>query len=310
MKKKPEISVVVCTYNREKMLPECLDSLANQRANKNLYEVIVVDNNSKDNTSKVANEFVTKYSNFKILFEQNQGLSHARNLGLKEALADYVAYIDDDARAGEDWIEEALKIVNEKQPDIFGGPVYPIFPDGKPEWFKEEYGTRGDMGQTGWLKKGFLIGTNIVFKKSILEEYGGFDPALGMKGENLSYHEETRVVFRAFKENKKIYYSKELAVRDIIPDYKKSLAFFIYSKYKAGFDGQELWNEEFEPMELLNLLMLINQTMDELNFALRKRDRTQYKYPENYVIERTMNNFFKIGIHIGYFLKNMNLTKK
>ena len=85
MKKKPEISVVVCTYNREKMLPECLDSLANQRANKNLYEVIVVDNNSKDNTSKVANEFVTKYSNFKILFEQNQGLSHARNLGLKEA---------------------------------------------------------------------------------------------------------------------------------------------------------------------------------------------------------------------------------
>ena len=71
-KTNPKISVVVCTYNRDQMLPECLESLSNQRVDKNLYEVIVVDNNSKDNTQEVANGFVRKYSNFRYLFEPEQ----------------------------------------------------------------------------------------------------------------------------------------------------------------------------------------------------------------------------------------------
>ncbi len=312
LKKKtnPKISVVVCTYNREKLLPGCLESLANQSADKTLYEVLVIDNNSSDNTRKVANQFVGKYPNFRALFEKNQGLSHARNLGVNEAAADYVGFIDDDARAKGNWIETALKIIDEKQPHIFGGPAYPIFKNGKPGWFKDEYGIRGDMGQSGWLEKGFIVGTNIIFKKSLLKEYGGFDPQLGMKGDQISYHEETRIVFRALKEKKKVYYAKELAVKDQLPDYKKSLAFFIYSKYKAGFDALEPVNIKFEAAELMKLLKLINQTMDELNFALMKRDKEKYPYPENYVLEQSINKFYTIGQKLGFFLSEDNLMEK
>jgi glycosyltransferase involved in cell wall biosynthesis len=309
-KSKPKICVVVCTYNREKLLPGCLESLANQSADKTLYEVLVIDNNSSDNTRDVANEFVGKFPNFRSLFEKNQGLSHARNLGVNEAAADYVGFIDDDARAKENWIETALKIIDEKQPHIFGGPAYPIFKDGKPGWFKDEYGIRGDMGQSGWLEKGFIIGTNIIFKKSLLKEYGGFDPQLGMKGDEIGYHEETRIVFRALKEKKKVYYSKELAVKDQLPDYKKSLAFFIYSKYKAGFDGLEPVNIEFDAKELMKLLKLINQTMDELNFALMKRDKEKFAYPESYIIEQSINKFYTIGQKIGFFLREDNLMER
>lgn len=309
-KKKPKISVVVCTYNRAEKLPGCLESLANQRSNKELYEVLVIDNNSKDNTQEVVKKFEKKYSNFKLFFEQTQGLSHARNLGLKEASADHVGFIDDESRVGEGWIEEALKIIHEKKPDIFGGPTYPVFPDGKPEWFKHEYGIRGDMGETGWIEKGLILGGNMFCRKSLLKEYGGFDPRLGMKGDEIGYHEETKLVFRALREKKKVYYSKELAVKDIIPGYKKNLVFFIYQKYKAGFDGQELWNEKFESTELPKLLALINQAMDEMNFALLKRDTLQYKYPENYIIERTGGKFFRIGRQVGYFLKRNNLTEE
>jgi glycosyltransferase involved in cell wall biosynthesis len=307
---KLKLSVVVCTYNREKLLPACLESLAHQRAYKNLYEVLVVDNNSSDNTRYVANEFIKKYPNFRYLFELKQGLSHARNLGMKEAAADYVAFIDDDARAGDNWIEHALNIIDEKKPDIFGGPVYPLITDDRPSWYKDEYGIRGDMGETGWLKKGFIVGTNIFFKKSLLQAYGGFDPDLGMKGADIGYHEETRIVFRALKEKKKVYYSKELGVKDQLPDYKKSLAFFIYSKYKSGYDGPKLWNLEFAPSELLNLLKLIKQTMNEINFALLKRDTEQFPYPENYIIEKSIMKFFSIGQMVEFFLKEDKLMEK
>jgi glycosyltransferase involved in cell wall biosynthesis len=307
---KTKLSVVVCTYNREQILPDCLESLANQRADSTLYEVLVINNNSTDNTQQVADEFARKYSNFKVLFEKKQGLSHARNLGVKGAAADYIAFIDDDARASENWIKNALEIIDEKKPDIFGGPAYPLISSERPSWYKDEYGIRGDMGETGWLKKGFIVGTNIFFKKSLLEEYGGFDADLGMKGDHIGYHEETRIVFRALKEKKKVYYSKELAVKDQLPDYKKSLVFFIYSKYKAGFDGPKLWDSEFESSELLNLLKLIDQTMNELNFALLKRDPVQFKYPENYLIEKSIKKFFSIGQRLEFFLREDKLMEK
>lgn len=305
-----KLSVVVCTYNREKMLPACLESLAQQSANKKLYEVLIVDNNSNDNTRHVANEFSKKYSNFRYFFDRKQGLSNARNLGMKEALADYIAFIDDDARASNNWIDEAIKIIDEKNPDIFGGPVFPLKTEYKPPWYKDEYGIRGDMGETGWLKKGFIIGTNIFFRRSLLQEYNGFDPDLGMKGDNLKYHEETKIVFRALREKKKVYYSKELIVDDRLPDYKKSLAFFIYSKYKSGFDWINLHDAEFEISELLNLLKIIDQTMSELNTALLKRDTTQFKYPENYIIEKTLQSFFDIGQRVEFFLRENNLLEK
>ena len=305
-----KLSVIVCTYNREKLLPACLESLAHQSANKKLYEVLIVDNNSNDNTRHVSNGYSKKYSNFRYFFDQKQGLSNARNIGIKEALADYIAFIDDDARARNNWIEEAIKIIDEKKPDIFGGPVFPLKTENEPSWYKNEYGIRGEMGESGWLKKGFIIGTNIFFRRSLLREYNGFDPDLGMKGDNLKYHEETKIVFRALLEKKKVYYSKELIVDDFLPDYKKSLAFFIYSKYRAGFDWTNLHYVEFEIGELMNLLKLIDQIMNELNTALVKRDTAQFKYPENYIIEKTLQSFFNIGRRVEFFLRENNLLEK
>ena len=117
-KSTPAISVIVCTYNGEKVLPDCLISLANQNIDKRLYEVIVVDNNSNDNTQKVVKEIMQEHSNFRLLFKREQGLGHARNLGFNRAKAEYVAYIDDDARTPQDWLEKSLRIIEEKKPDI------------------------------------------------------------------------------------------------------------------------------------------------------------------------------------------------
>jgi glycosyltransferase involved in cell wall biosynthesis len=307
---KPKISVIVCTYNRDYLLHECLRSLLNQTVEKETYEVIVVDNNSSDNTKKIAQHFCKKYHNFHFIFEPKQGLSHARNSGFKQSKAHYVGYIDDDARAHQNWLEEAFKIISEKKPDIFGGPVYPLFNGSNPDWFKNEYCVRGDMGETGWLKSGFIVGTNIFFKKSIIKIYGGFDPELGMIGNQIRYHEETRFVKRAFDENKKVFYSKELAVSDSLPNYKMSLAFYIYSKYRAGKDGLKIWKSELEVDDLLNLLKLVDDTMEKFNYALRKRNEAEYPHPENYIIEKVAANFFSIGQQVSYFIEKGKLINE
>jgi glycosyltransferase involved in cell wall biosynthesis len=304
-KVQPKISVVVCTYNRQDVLPDCLDSLINQNVDSANYEVIIINNNSTDSTQAVAESYVKNNYNFQLHFQPEQGLSHARNMGIAKANAEYIAYIDDDARVPENWIYTALRIIKEHKPDIFGGPAFPIFPGGKPEWYKDEYGIRGDMGETGWIQKGFIIGTNIFFRKCLLVEYGGFDPDLGMKGDSIGYHEETRLVRRAFTEGRKVFYCKELFVRDLIPDYKKSLAFFIQSKFSAGLFGVDLWKPEYNDheQELSRLMDIISETMEGFNKSLMQRDVERYPYPENYIIENLVNNFFQIGIRIGFFNK-------
>jgi glycosyltransferase involved in cell wall biosynthesis len=305
---KPLISVIVCTYNRQEMLPGCLDALINQNVDDHNYEVIIINNNSIDHTEEIGKKYALLNTNFSYYLQSKQGLSHARNLGLEIAKAEYIAYIDDDAIAPKNWIYTALQIMRTHKPDIFGGPAYPIFPSGKPEWYKDEYGIRGDMGETGWLSKGFIIGTNIFFKRELLIEYGGFDPNLGMKGNTIAYHEETKLIFRAFDEGKKIYYSKELAVKDVIPDYKKSLAFFIHTKYQAGKYGLDIWKYNFTDDDLPKLLELISKTMDEFDIALMNRDVEKYPSPENYIIEKLKNNFFQIGMMVEHFRKKLTGT--
>lgn len=300
----PRITVVVCTFNRAFMLGECLRSLERQTLSSSAFTVLVVDNNSGDETRTVAEAWCAGHANRRYLFESRQGLSAARNCGLHHVRTEYVAFIDDDSTAAPDWLEQAGRIIDVHHPDIFGGAVQPLFPADKPPWLREEYAVRGDMGETGWLNEGFIVGTNIFFRTALLREYGGFDPRLGMNGERLSYHEETQLVQRALREKRLVYYSRDLRVWDTPPEYKLSLAYYIYTKYRAGADGVELWRPRFEEAGITDLLKLIDATMEEFQAALRQRDPARHPYPENYLLDtKVLNNFFTIGMMTEYFLR-------
>lgn len=303
----PVISVIVCTYNREKVLGACCRSLVEQSCSAGRFEVIIADNGSTDNTRQIITKFIEDpaLNHFRTLNVPEVGLSHARNAGVAAASGEFVAFIDDDARAPAHWIEEACRIIRAENPDIFGGPAYPLFPDNKPEWFKESYAIRGEMGPSGPLKEdGFLIGTNIFFRKSLIENYGGFNPELGMRGNQIAYHEETHLINRARAEGHKIWYSNELAVRDLIPDYKLNLPFVIYSKYRAGKD---IWKTD-NPGEMHatpeEFFRMFDRVMEEFNTALMKRDMEKYPYPENYIFENVRHHFYFLGKMAEYFRRN------
>jgi glycosyltransferase involved in cell wall biosynthesis len=161
-----KISVIICTYNRDELIQDCLRSLVNQTLDSKLYEVIVIDNNSSDNTEKVTKQFIKNLPNFRYVKEIKQGLSHARNRGYHESRGEYIAYTDDDARADKKWLEQAYNIIQEKKAEIFGGSIRPYYCSPRPKWFLDKYvaGIMGDRPR--YLKKNeFLTGVNIFLKK-------------------------------------------------------------------------------------------------------------------------------------------------
>ncbi|MBQ9782709.1 MAG: glycosyltransferase, partial [Clostridia bacterium] len=90
------LSIIIPAYNVEKYIGECLDSLTRQNFNASLYEVIIINDGSTDSTEKIALEYSSKYNYIKVFSQTNQGVSIARNTGLKIATGKYVTFLDSD----------------------------------------------------------------------------------------------------------------------------------------------------------------------------------------------------------------------
>ena len=99
------ISFIICTYNREKYIYECLSRLAKNTEQKG-WEIVLVNNNSTDQTAAECERFVKdhKPTNYRYFIEKQQGLSFARNRGVAEAKGEWLVFLDDDAMVGEDYI--------------------------------------------------------------------------------------------------------------------------------------------------------------------------------------------------------------
>lgn len=168
-------SIVVCTYNREKIIEECLQSLLSQNIPKKEYEVIVVNDGSTDNVEEVVRRLMKSHPNVKLIScSPRGGVSAARNLGWKEAHGDFVFYIDDDAVADKDWV---MKLANEYKENVAGVGGYPRpYSENKFALYEQArtfvtYGLHGE-------KLNGAGGLNMSFRKQILRKVGGFDPRL------------------------------------------------------------------------------------------------------------------------------------
>jgi glycosyltransferase involved in cell wall biosynthesis len=243
----PLFSVVICTYNRAQLLENCFQSLADQTLDKKLYEVIVVNNNSTDSTQRIAELFCEKEPNFRVVQEINQGLSYARNRGWQEAEGDYVAYIDDDAKASPDWLKVAYEILHSVTPAplCLGGPIYPFYLTKKPVWFKDAYEVRSMGPDSRWLSPWeSFCGSNMILKKEVFTTFGGFPTDRGVRGDQLSFGEETFLFnkIRGQSKDSYFYYGANLVVYHLVPRFKMTLSYpikraFVYG-YETGRDNR------------------------------------------------------------------------
>jgi GT2 family glycosyltransferase len=230
-------SVIICTYNRAEFLEEALLALEKQTVDSAAYELIVVDNNSNDATQEVGLRFQDKFKHYKLVKETKQGLSHARNRGAAEASVDWLFYLDDDAKAHEDMIEEAIKIIDNYDYDVFGGIYLPWYKYGKPYWLERRHSSN-EMGKpeeiTELVPNIYLSGGIFLIKKEVLNAVGNFDPKLGMVGKKINYGEETAIQIKARSLGYKIGFNPHMKMDHVVNVYKLNFSWFMRSGLNAG----------------------------------------------------------------------------
>jgi len=300
--KEKNITVIVCTYNRSEFLRKCLKSLCEQTLDSRFFSVIVIDNNSKDGTKGTVADFLSN-GNFKYFKEDKQGLSHARNRGIKESDSEYICFIDDDAIADKYWLEVACEVIIHKNPEIFGGPIYPYYGEGRPKWFLDKYEIRARSNSAGFLNSDkMLFGSNIFFKKEIFDKIGFFDVELGMKGNVISLGEETKLQVIANQSGIKRWYEPRLMVKHFTGFEKMTLKYVMKRNFWISYYSRRIYNEDdigfardlyFYIRELLKFLFLL--------FLLPIRDKEKYLFWQNYFIEKLLPNFIRIGKLYSYF---------
>ena len=234
------MSVVVCTYDRCKSLKRTLKSF-NEVVFPEGYswELVLVDNNSKDETKIIAEEFKEESGlNVKYIFEEKPGLSHARNQGIKQAKGEIIAFTDDDVIVDRYWLSNIERAFEEHDVSCVGGKILPIWEIPKPEWLMPQLHyilallDRGD--KPFYLESPIIWGANFSVKADIFGKYGGFDTNLGRIPGRLFAGEETEFARRILNEGEKILYDPNAVVYHYIPSDKISKRYFRKWKYDQG----------------------------------------------------------------------------
>ena len=239
------ISVVVCTYKRVDFLVKCLVALAEQDFPKNEYEIVLINNNSPDNTDQVCREFIASNPSLHIQYyiETQQGLSYARNRGIELSKGEIVIFLDDDAIARPGYLQK-MNLFFDTYPQAVacGGRIYPLFESERPKWMSKyllSLTASINMGDQvkKFSRKKYPVGANMAFKKFVFEKYGMFDVNLGRRGDNLEGSEEKAIFYQLYRDNICVYYVPDAIVDHAIPD--KRLTYDYFKRLAEGVGYSE-----------------------------------------------------------------------
>ncbi len=302
------ISVVVCTYNRPELLRDVIESLLHQSLGDTEYEIVIVDNNSTDSTPEVVLEYSRNHQNVRYVLETKQGLSNARNRGWREAHGEFVAYLDDDCKAPDQWLSTAKKLIVREAPDVVGGPYYAFYHSTKPLWWKDSYRSIEHAETARELVDGeYLSGGNIIFCKEILEKLGGFDPRYGMAGDKLAFGEETVLLKKIRRDypNTKIYYDPALYVYHLVHESKMRLAWnsrnsFIDGRYSYRIQSADEVGFLAGILSLFKLFAKSILLLTSLAWGVTFRDRSEFPFVQNHIFERSLPILVDIGFRFEH----------
>ena len=220
----PEISIVLCTWNRAPLLDRALDALLGQQ-DPPPYEIIVIDNASTDDTRALVEGRAATDSRIRYVYEGRQGLSYARNTGVNVSRGSLIAFTDDDVRVGSDWLR-TLQAAFARHPDAscVGGPVTPVWPTADvPRWLTERHwaplGVQ-DYGHHELRVDGSvplcLIGANLAFRREALDAVGGFAPEVQRVADTPGSTEDHECHIRLWQSGRFGIYDPAVRVRALV----------------------------------------------------------------------------------------------
>ena len=217
-----DASIVICTHNRSALLRHALRHLLAQNIGQLRAELIVVDNNSDDDTVEVVGQFTPlgpmelRYS-----FEAAQGISFARNTGVALARGRIVAFTDDDVQVEPDWLAR-LVATFAAHPDVdcIGGKVLPVWPVPPPRWLTTDHWAPLAVLDYGSqpLRLGpddprCLIGANFALRREVLTQLGGFSPVVQRVKDGIGSLEDHELLARLWNRGGRALYLPDLVVK-------------------------------------------------------------------------------------------------
>jgi len=238
-----DASIIVCTYNRAESLRHTLKCLAAlQNPDGSDWEVIVVDNNSSDQTHQLVKDFSSVFPRLRYEYEEQQGLSYARNLGIKSAKGDIVLFTDDDVCPEPDWLETVITSMSRYTCDACGGYIAPIWETPPPDWLTERFhgflaikmDTSGPYQVT--TVKDAPFGANMAFRRSVFDRVGKFDTSRGRKGSELASGEDGEMFERMLAADMKIMYLPDANVHHRVEAYRVTKKYLRKWRYQTSLN--------------------------------------------------------------------------
>jgi glycosyltransferase involved in cell wall biosynthesis len=249
-------SIVIATYKRAADLRETLASLSTLQPDAP-WEVIVVDNNSPDDTRQVVEQAARTFPvDLRYLFEREQGRSPALNAGIRAARGEIIATTDDDVRVPADWLNRAAEGLARMQCDYVGGRVLPIWGGPRPVWLPNHGGKQWaviallDYGQQP-LEFGARVplGVNMAFRRAAFDAAGLFDPNTGRKAGTLLGQEVREWCIRARAAGLRGFYLPDMRLEHIIPADRLCKTYFRRWFYWRGISRAMLYERAGLDME-------------------------------------------------------------
>ena len=232
------LSLIIPTHNRAEQLVAALRSVVRQTLDPAVWECVVVDNASTDDTAACFAAFAAEHPGFglRMVHEPEAGVSHARNRGLREARAELTAWIDDDERINEGFLAAYLAFFDEHpEATVAGGRIIAEYVTGRPRWMSKftEMPVANPM-DFGPAVRTFPLGRvpgggNMALRRSVALAYGGFDATLGRVGRELIGGEENDLFERLLRGGYNVGRSQRLR------------AFIHRRRWKSGFREVLKW---------------------------------------------------------------------
>ncbi|WP_297215470.1 glycosyltransferase [uncultured Desulfovibrio sp.] len=300
----PMLTVAIPTWNRGEILQQVCEALLEQSIPAEEFLVLIVDNNSTDDTRQRMAMMADRFPHFSYVVEKKAGLSHARNTAWHQCTTPWIVYLDDDAKPFPRYVESILRAIASPPPcDVIAGKVVPwkLFP--LPSWFLDEYESYSPHADaSGHLyPKDFAYGTNMAFSCQSIRLAGGFDPRFGVRGTVVPYGEETELQVRIRQMGGRIRYAPDAVVAHLARPSRYTVSNLLRIAYRYGKSTPVIYNWQGWRQFLRLCCKVPYRLLRTLGRTLYRLCNRTYAW-QNAVIALGGECLFLAGMFRGFFL--------
>jgi len=244
------ISCIIPTLNRSALLRNTIKTLINQTISPDIYEIIVVDNGSVDDTKEILQNIMKETANRQIryIFDPEPGLLTGRHRGALEAKGELLVFVDDDIEAASGWLQAILETFKSPRVELVGGRNLPKFVVQPPAWLESFYDVIPDGGRScAWLSlldlgesareidPNYVWGLNFSIRRRALHDLGGFHPDCVPKElQRFQGDGETGLTMKARSYGYRAVYQPKATIYHIVPGSRMTPEYFEQRAYYQG----------------------------------------------------------------------------